>query len=799
MNSHTLQVLEYQAVLDLPASYACSEAAREQIKQLRPACDPAERDRMRSLFSAFITLRREGVSLPAARFDLPEAVLVRAAPERSVLDPEGFAVIRNLLIVVAEVRTHLLREPARHFPQLQELAAQLNPCRELLNAMDRTFEGDCYHLRSTAGERLRKIRTRMLTLQKKIQDQLERMLHDPAYADVFQEDFIALRHGRYVLTVKREARAQVRGIVHDQSNSGMTLYIEPESVIEAGNELECLRLDERDEVRRILGRLTARIREQLPEIRHNFEILCRYDMAYAVSAWAVEHECVIPNLGGSLRLVAARHPLLERKLALENRKAELVPLDLSVPSGKNVVVITGSNTGGKTVALKTIGVLTLMALAGLPVPAAADTTIPLFANVHADIGDEQSIEQSLSTFSAHLEHIVETLAAARTSFSLVLLDELGAGTDPVEGGALASAILNLLSATDSLTFATTHLGTVKRFVHAHPRMTNASMLFDLDTLRPLYRLVMGHAGASYALAIAARRGVPTEVIETARSLIAAGDLQLESMLAAMDQKQIRLDRELGEIERLREETLRNQKKVRKERERLQAELKELRRERRELLRRAQKEAEALVASVQREMKEILSQMRRNLADRELRDLRKKLEEKGEMLRQVLAETESELEEPECQEPFAVGDVVWVNSLREQGKVLGFGDRKDRVTVEVRGLRVEVERRGLSPVQRTASSASEGSPSVRVEAARGEVPSEINLVGQRVEEALGNLDRFLNAALIAGLPEVRIIHGHGMGTLRRAVHEYLQRVNIRSFRLGEPGCDPGGTGVTIVAL
>ncbi|MCX7591953.1 MAG: endonuclease MutS2 [Kiritimatiellae bacterium] len=799
MNKHSLKVLEFERVLELIAAHASSGPGQEYIRHLPPDWGPEHLARLQALFSEFLSLRRQGGSLPSADFEDPEQALITAAPARAVLAADGFAVIRRILRMAAEVRRRLVREAGRDLPKIRELAERLDPCYELLRAIEETFDENCKHVRDTASERLRKIRTKILALEKSITLRLESMLRDPALAGVFQEDFVAVRHGRHVLTVKREARHRIRGIVHDQSNSGMTLYIEPESVIEVGNELECLRLDERDEVHRVLGTLTDRVRERIDTIRRNFETLQLYDTAYAVSAWAVRYGCTIPAWGENLRLVAARHPLLQHRLETEGRGTELVPLDLEVPPGKNVILITGSNTGGKTVALKTIGLLTMMAHAGLPVPAAAGTTIPSFADILSDIGDEQSIEQSLSTFSAHLGNIVETLAAAGKAPCLVLLDELGAGTDPLEGGALASAILDALSKTAGLTFATTHLGAVKRFVHAHPRMENASMLFDLETLRPLYRLVMGHPGASYALAIAARRGVPADVLRTAQNLMEDGDLRLENMLAAMDQKQIRLDREIDELERAREEARKSRERAAAERDRVRAELEDLRRTRRELVRQAREEAAALLAGVRREAEQILSRLHKNPPSEQVRELRNTLRQREEKLREALTEPGVANEERADKLTLVTGMRVWVDSLRDHGIVKAIGPHKDRVTVEVAGMRIEVDRKDLAEARQGQETRKERRAVVHGAVARSEVLTELNLVGQRVEVALRNLERFLNSAVLAGVNEVRIVHGHGSGALRRAVQDYLQRAGIGTFRLGETGRDPGGTGVTIVTL
>jgi len=562
--------------------------------------------------------------------------------------------------------------------------------------------------------------------------------------------------------------------------------------------LELLRLDEENEVRRILSELTEQLRRHADGIRGNYDAMCRYDAAYAVSAWACEYDCVCVEVGDTLRLVSARHPLLQHQLTQEGRGDTLVPLDVDPPPGRNVIAITGSNTGGKTVALKTIGLLTLMAQSGLPVPVAPGSTMRFFSHVLADIGDEQSIEQSLSTFSAHLGHVVETLKVAHETDALILLDELGAGTDPVEGGALSCVILDALSGFGGLTFATTHLGSVKQFVHEHEAMENASVLFDVQTLRPLYRLVMGRAGASYALTIAQRKGIPDDLIRAARGLMSDDDVRVEQMLSDLDAKQVRLEKEVREAEEAKEQSAEARDDVQRERDRISKELKALRKERRRLLHEAQSEAAALVAKTRRQVDHILSEARKGPTKQEAGELRRRLNERHERLAKGAEETRDRPDEPVGQTPLAVGDRVWVESIKDNAIVAHVGD--DRVTVDVGGLRFDVKRRDLGRPKRGARKLSAGAPApVRDHVARRDVSAEVHLRGMRVEDALAELARFIDDAMLAGHATVRIIHGLGTGTLQHAVHEYLDRAGLTRYRLGKSGEDQGGPGVTILSL
>jgi len=765
---------------------------------MRPAATEDAIPADRELFADCVRLRRDGIDLPAALFEDPRPALLQAAPARAVLDPEGFALIRTLLLGVDALWRFTQNEACTEAKAVRDLSWELDPCADLCQRIEATFDRETGEVKDSASDRLRQIRVQTRRQERSIRSRLEALLQDTEIADAFQEDFVTTRHGRHVVPVRREVRNRVKGIVHDQSNSGNTLFIEPAALVELGNELEILRLDEENEVRRILSELTEQLRQHADGIRANYEAMCRYDAAYAISAWACEYACVCVEIGDALRLIGARHPLLQHQLAREGRGDELVPLDVEPPAGKNVIAITGSNTGGKTVALKTIGLLTLMAQSGLPVPVAPGSAMRFFSHVLADIGDEQSIEQSLSTFSAHLGHVVETLKVAHETDALILLDELGAGTDPVEGGALSCAILDALSNLGGLTFATTHLGSVKQFVHEHDAMENASVLFDVQTLRPLYRLVMGRAGASYALTIAERKGIPDELIRIARGLMNADDVRIEQMLSDLDAKQVRLEKEVREAEEARERSTEVRDDVQRDRDRIGKELKALRKERRRLLHEAQSEAAALVAKARRQVDHILSEARKGPTKKEAGELRRRLNERHDRLAKGLEETRDRPDEPVGQEPLAVGDRVWVESIKDNAIVAHVGD--DRATVDVGGLRFEVKRRDLGRPKRGGRKRATGTPApVREHVAQRDVSAEVHLRGMRVEDALATLERFIDDAMLSGHATVRIIHGLGTGTLQHAVHEYLDRVGLARYRLGKSGEDQGGPGVTILSL
>jgi DNA mismatch repair protein MutS2 len=797
MNDHTLRVLEYDRVLELIGAQARSEAGRRAVLALRPAADASPEAPARRLFQDCTALRRRGLVLPPVQFESPDEALRHAGPEGTALDAADFLMIRVLLLAADAVRTFGLGPPCEAAHALRALAGELAGCDGLRAQIDRVFDPRDGQVRDHASERLASIRAQRSTLTHRLERRMQALLNEAGLAGAFQESFVTTRHDRFVVPVRREERSRVRGILHDQSNSGETLFIEPEESVEAGNELEQLRLDERNELHRIFTGLTDQVRANAADLMRNAGLLARYDAASAVSAWALEDDCRFPALGGQLRLMAARHPLLHRHFRQEQRAGDLVPLDLDPPAGKGVLVITGSNTGGKTVVLKTVGLLTLLAQAGLPIPAAEGTSIRCFHEVMADIGDEQSIDQDLSTFSGHTRRIVEVLEAAQRADTLVLLDELGAGTDPGEGGALGCAILDVLSRCRGMALATTHLGTVKTFVFDHPVMVNASMVFNVATLRPDYRLELGRAGASYALTIAVRCGMPDDVMAAARGFIPAGEAQMEGILAQLDEKNVSLRLRLQELEAARDQALLAQAAAERDRDRLGKELADLRRERRKLLHEAQGEAAALVTDTRKQVERILTTARAQPGRDQSRELRKELDNRNAALAESREETREQPADRLGRDEVKPGARVWVAALQEHGIIKSVGDAGKRAIVDVGKLSVAVESASLCR-PRGASAPSKPPPAVRWTAPR-DVKTELKLVGVRVEAARSLLDQFISDAMAGGLEQVRIVHGYGTMAIAKMVHERLTELGVRSFRPGRDGEETGGSGVTIVKL
>lgn len=790
MNEHSLQVLEYHRFLACLGDYAASGPGRAAILALRPAEDEKPRPH-EALAAACLACRREGTLLLAVRFENPHELLALAAPEGAVLEGEALLEIRALLDAAHDLRQFLVApERQRHAP-MADLGERLEPCAELRRRLHRVFDPEG-RIADDASPRLAEIRHDLVRLERRIRSRLESLLASSDYEEVVAERFIAMRNGRYVIPIKRDKRSRLSGVTHDQSNSGRTLFMEPAATLEDGNELAGLHLEERDEVRRILAALCDLLRADSPAIRSNYVLMRDYDLAYAVSAWAREYDCHYLPLGGELALHSARHPLLQRQFRQAGDEARLRPLDLEMPAGIAVLAVTGSNTGGKTVALKTIGLLTLLAQAGLPVAADPDSRLPRRRQVMADIGDEQSLEQNLSTFSGHMRQLGAILAECRRHPCLVLVDELGAGTDPLEGGALGCAILAELAELPALTFATTHLGAIKHFVHEHPRMENASMLFNLESLQPEYLLSVGRPGASHALAIAGRSGLPQTVVARAQGLIGSEQVRLENVLATMDEKERKLNEELADARSARDQAVRERDDVNKE-------LKVLRKERRELLHQASHEAASLVENTRRQMDRLLAQARKaGQVDDAHKTLRDELQDRRDKLQKGIAQTAPRPDQPVKARELTVGDSVWVEVLKSKASVLAINADRKRVTVEVNGLPFEVSSQQLGKAEAGAPAAAEAR--VHRPIATRRVSTELNLLGMHVEEALTAVDRFIDDALLSGLGELRVVHGFGTGALKQAVHEHLKASGlVKKFRLGIDGRDPGGGGVTWIEL
>jgi len=710
----------------------------------------------------------------------------------AVLDTDELLVLRRLLRQLHEVHRCLGAELCQQSPPVVVFRASLPDLQDLLRHLNRVFD-DQGRLQDDASDALAELRRRVRQLERKINQRLEALLHEADLAEVFADRYVALRNHRYVIPVPRESRARIRGVVHDQSNSGRTIFMEPEITLADGNELATLRLEERDEILRLLAALSDHVRTALPQLHAAAALLTRYDVACAISGWAESFRCCYPEPGARLFLQHARHPLLAHQFRQAGHENALVPLDLDLPADLRVLAVTGSNTGGKTVVLKTVGLLALAFQSGLPLPVRPESYLPFFPQILADIGDEQSLQQNLSTFSGHLRQVSAILAAAAEQPALVLLDELGSGTDPIEGGALGCAILDTLARSQALAMVTTHLGMIKTHVHNQPRMGNASVRFNAETLQPEYQLEVGRPGASHALTIAGRLGMPQEVLAAARAHLSSDQLNLEHLLASVETKERQLQLDLETAQAARDKAI-------AERDQMHQELAELRKQRRELLHQAQREAGALVDNTRRQMEQVLQQARQAKAEGEAKELRKTMEAKREKLKQGMATSAPRPPQRLAPEALATGQKVWVAVLNDHATIVTLSDDKQRATIDCAGKRFDLRTTQLSAKRQDAEESAPARPTVHKPSLNRAVRLELNVIGLRVEEAIPQVERFLDEAMLAGLDQVRIIHGFGTGQLRKGLHEYLEgSPGVDSFRLGLPDKDPGGAGATYVQL
>jgi len=792
MDQKTLATLEYPRILAELADLCHFNPAREKVLELVPSTDLEEVDLLQQQTAealALITLH-PGITIGGAR-DLRR--IVADAQRGMVLEPNRLLHVKDSLVAARNLKRQFQKEDW-DYPSLAAMVQRLPESLGLISKITQVIS-DQEEILDEASPRLGQIRNELRTLHGRLKSRMDQLLKRPEIAKHLQESIITQRNGRYVLPIKAEARPHVPGIVHDQSTSGATLYVEPQSMVDANNRFRKLELDERDEVQRILADLTARVAEQGDALVDMVETLTRLDLAFARGRFALNLNAVRPTMrpfpkkqtaghpGVTLRLFGARHPLLDPR--------EVVPIDLVLDDKTYALIITGPNTGGKTVTLKTVGLLVLMAQTGMHIPALGNSELSLFSNIYADIGDEQSIEQSLSTFSGHITNIINILGKMDRR-SLIILDELGAGTDPQEGAALARSLMSHLLERGVTTLVTTHHPDLKAYAHATPGVVNASVEFDLDSLRPTYHLTIGLPGRSNALAIANRLGLPAEIIQTARGTLDPTDLRADDLL-----DEIRHQRKLAEEARIAAES------ARKDAEALRRQLAErieaIEDERIDLLDEARREARKELDELKEGLEAIraaIEQGKEPLAGVE--ELDGKAEAIDEVLAEPLPKRQTKIPQPIPSGPILKGQRVYLRSLGKKGQVLSVNG--DDVEVQVGNIRVRARKSDLEHTAGSENPEQETVPQTKVYTpAEVESPgTELDLRGQQVHEALENLSYFLDKAFLARLPWVRIIHGMGTGKLRKAVREALRgHPQVDHFERGKEG--EGGDGVTLVSF
>lgn len=778
----SLRLLEFEKILSFITGFANSDPSRETILNILPYPD---REMLETQFGRIGEIRKlaqSRVPLSISPFEDITPLLEAVRPEGAVLDHHDLVILTPFFQVLSALAKQFAYR--NDIPLLKDLAGDLSGFPHLLDRLETTldFEGN---ILDSASPLLLELRGKKRSLTARIRKRLEEIIREPKVALFLQDEFVTQRGGRWVIPVRMDSKGMVAGVVHDVSNTGETAFMEPLEIIGLANELENLGAEIKGEEIRIIRSICRDIRLAADEIHNEFQILVRLDTLNSIARFAEElgaHAPVINN-GGEISLKGARHPLLMLLRGKRNSR-DPVPLHISLgtpPAADNVMVITGPNAGGKTIAVKTVGLLVAMALSGIPIPADPASTVPMSDSLLVDMGDDQSIENSLSTFSAHVANMAEILGKTGRQ-SIVLLDELGTGTEPGQGAAISCGVLKELQEKGALVVATTHLTDIVAFVHRTPGMTNASMEFDHATLTPLYRLQSGEPGQSHAMDIARRYGMPAPVIDFAERMLGSREAEFHALLAELKEKR-RHYAELNTDLEAREQRLAERERL------LSRRLSEAEEAKREAMGKAFAEAREVVTAVRRETRAILDEARREKS----RESLKKLEQVGAEVERKLHEYQGD-EKPSLAE-LSPGDTVFVRSLGFDAVIVRIDERQQRLRLKVGQREVEVSADDLA-LKRGVKI--KETPPRRKFAEEPEAAHQLRLLGLRVDEALSQLETFLNRASAAGLGEVKVIHGTGTGALMKGVRDYLDgHPLVREFRVGEQ--HEGGNGVTMVTM
>ena len=782
MKERTLRVLEFTKIREQLAGKALTEMGAERCRALVPSCDMAEIQLwQQETEEAAVVLQYIGGHPMMAFQDVRPFLAL--ADKGATLSPKALISVAELLRASRTARDALVTD-RDNTPLLRQKAEGLCTLRHLeQDITDAILSED--EIADRASAELMNIRRHLRGATERIKEKLNQMVRNASFQKYLQDPIITVRNDRYVLPVKAEYRANVPGLVHDQSTTGATLFNEPMAAVEMGNELKQWELKERQEIERILSALSAEVAPYAGQLRETIDLLAELDFIFAKGLLAREMYAVTPKLNneGRINIVRGRHPLIDRE--------KVVPTNLWMGRDFTTLVITGPNTGGKTVTLKTVGLFTLMAQAGLQVPADIGTELAVFEQVFADIGDEQSIEQSLSTFSSHMVNIVSIMHEV-TPHDLVLFDELGAGTDPTEGAALAQAILTRLLHIRVRTLATTHYSELKAFALSTKGVENASVEFDVETLRPTYRLSIGVPGKSNAFEISRKLGLPENLIDAAKELISGENIRFEDVIANAEYHRQVAEREREIAAQASAETIR----LRDEAEKLRKEMEE---KRETTMRKAREDARRLMEQTRRESESIIADLKRmkkemNSPDAQTNAIRKRIEQGVDSLSEGLTKKVDNTLPPKTVKP---GDRVEILTLGQQGTVLSAPDSKGEVQLQAGIMKFKAHLSQLrlireeQPKQKATVRANTGAMA-RV------VKMECDVRGMTLDEALNAVDQYLNEAVLAGMGEVSIIHGKGTGVLRSGIQQHLKRhMLVKSYRLGVYG--EGEDGVTVVTL
>jgi len=792
MNQKALETLEYKKIIVQLKREMGSAASAKLADELTPlTSEKIIKEELRSTTEAVDLIVRKGPLPTGGLYDIREALLL--AKKGGSLTMRQLLEVQNVLGISSEVVAFMHDDALPELKYIGEMVDLIVEFTALEKEISRCILTED-EMADNASPKLKDIRRSIHQQNQAIKNKLSRIITSSSNKTYLQDAIVTMRDGRYVIPVKQEYRSFFPGMVHDQSKGGATLFIEPQGVVELNNKLRELEVEEQLEIARILAELSSRVAEHYREIRSNLELLTKLDFIMAKGKLSCKMHASEPKIDtdGELRLISARHPLIEYKKA--------VPVDIRIGGDYRTLIITGPNTGGKTVSLKTAGLLVMMAQSGLHIPASHASTLPIFGEVFADIGDEQSIEQSLSTFSSHMKNIVSIIDKASYD-SLVLVDELGAGTDPTEGAALAIAILERFYDSGALTMATTHYNELKKYALATSGVENAAMEFDVETLTPTYRLLIGVPGKSNAFEISKKLGLSESVIERASEHIKHGDMEFENVISSIEDDKRKAAADRLDAESMRAEIEEKLKKL-EEKEKAISEkradiIAEAKREARELLR----ETKSAVKDVQKDLRKLQkSGAHTNLNTGALEKSRRKINEAEDLVSEkVVKQVNSE---PVSADTLKIGDRVKLLTIGQNGTILSLPDEKGNLMINIGALKVKARLQDLMLINegkdRKPQAKSSSKYGSLLRSKSSSVSASINVMGKNLEDALADVEKYLDDVYMAGLDMVSIIHGRGGGILKDGIRQMLKRKKyVDSY--GAASYNDGGEGVTIVRM
>ena len=791
MENESFKILEYEKITEMLAERAGSSLGKEKALHLFPSSDPDEvREWQEETAEAAAILAMTSPPLGGIRDIRP---LLTKAGKGSVLDLSEMMNVMSTLYAMRNVK-YFFRDLEMEAPPLKEWAHSIELLGQLERDLNNTID-EHGNMREDASVELRRIRRELKSSQVHIKDKIQNILHDGQYQKMFQDSIVTVRDERYVIPVKAEYRSHFPGLIHDQSASGSTLFIEPMAVVELNNDVKQLTLAEQQEVQRILRQLSNQISRDSETLTDNSDVLADVDFAFAKAKLAIDMDAVRPllNTEGRTVLKNARHPLIAKEV--------VVPTSITLGEDYRMLLITGPNTGGKTVSMKTLGLMVLMAQSGCYLPVDPDSEIAIYQNIYADIGDEQSIEQSLSTFSAHMTHLVRILGKV-DSDDLLLLDELGAGTDPEEGAALAMSILERLLEVRATTVATTHYSELKTFAYTRDGIENACVEFDVETLRPTYRLLIGIPGASNAFAISRRLGLSDSLILRAQQLVKADHAQFEHVINQLENEKMMYEQRNADI-------MERQQRVTQLELKLERAKEELSQKKGDIIRKAKDKSAALIRQTRRESEAVIKELKEQFDDQGIKRRQQTIQEARARLNDAFEKArpgimaQSGVGKRINLANIQPGDSVYVKKLDQKGTVLEVQGKE--LTVQLGSLRTKVKASACTFLSKAATEKPSVVSGSRKTSQAGSflqktqnIGRDIDIRGLMVEEAEVVVGKFPDDAVIAGLSQVLIIHGKGTGALRKGIHDYLKRhKNVLKYQFAD--INEGGTGATVVDL